>query len=305
MKLEKNRENIYEEVTNENLYDIFAKNMQLTIKKGTALVFTNTIFNKSFYEMLYDKDNEEYNGYDLSSLDSFNIGRNKYIDLEYTVHMDENAGNELQGIKATVDFLINAQENPDQNSDDDDDDDDDDIKDINNDHWAHDCIKTLLKHGIIKGYPDGTIRPENYITRAEAAVLVGRALELEEIDKLLDGYLDNIPKWSRGYILVTTEKGIFKGYPGKLFKANDNIIREEMAAVLFRAFDRQLDGDLKIEFLDKDKISNWALEHVKCGVQHDIIVGYPDSTFRPKGCITRAEAFTMICKLLGYHEEHE
>ncbi|MTI69377.1 MAG: S-layer homology domain-containing protein [Firmicutes bacterium] len=299
MKLEKRTNDGYKEVKDKNLYEYFAKSMKLTVKKGQMLIFKNTLYDKSFYEMLYKEGNESYNGFNLSGFDKFNLNKNDYVDLEYTVHMKDSVGNELQGLKATVDFLINANENPIHHHS--------DKKDKSKDtkgHWAHDCIETLLKYGIIKGYPDGSIRPENYITRAEAAVLVGRALELEEKNRLLTGYIDIIPTWAEGYILTTTEKNIFKGYPFRLFKANNNITREEMTSVLMRAFKLENEKTLELKFSDKDKISDWAMENVMIGIENDIIEGYPDKTFKPQNSITRAEAFTMICKLLGYHKEH-
>ncbi|EOD01699.1 S-layer homology domain-containing protein [Caldisalinibacter kiritimatiensis] len=295
MTLEKLRDGEYVSVTDRQLYELFAKNMKLTIKKGRTLIFTNTIYNKSFLEMLYQKDHEQYKGYDLPIFDRFNIDKGDYIDLEYTVYMDENAGNELQGLKATVDFMINAHENPIYKKT--------ETKD-SDDHWAHDCIETLIQKGIIKGYPDGTIRPENYITRAEAAVLIGRALGLEEKDSTFTGYFDSIPNWARGYIISTTQEDIFTGYPGKLFKADNHITREEMMAILMRGFNKTSEGELKLEFDDKDDIGTWALEYIKAGVKNEIIEGYPDGTIKPNNEVTRAEAFTMICKLLGYHEKH-
>jgi hypothetical protein len=170
-------------------------------------------------------------------------------------------------------------------------------------HWAHDCIAALLQHGIIHGYPDGTIRPDNYITRAEAAVLVANALKLGEKEGTLP-YVDPIPAWAQGYILSATEKDVFEGYPGNVFNPDSYITREEMAAVLIRAFDKKAIDGTELIFKDTDDIGKWAEEYVKAGVDNSVITGYPDNTFKPEDKVTRAEAFTMICKLLGYHSEH-
>lgn len=90
-----------------------------------------------------------------------------------------------------------------------------------------------------------------------------------------------------------------------MFKPDNYITREEMVAVLIRAFNITLeDESLELPFADKDHIGQWALEYVKAGYENGIIEGYPDNTFRPKNPITRAETFTIICKLMGWHEEH-
>lgn len=250
---------------------------------------------------------EEFrNGVDTS----ISIGRNNSLDLIYTIKMDEEAKVNIAGIAGKVDFTLSLQ--GEENSTKGDRDDDKElggvsllgVSDITG-HWAENCILKLIEAGIVVGYPDGTIKPDNTITRAETAVLIRKALELDEKDKFFSGYIDYIPKWARGSIIATTEKGIFEGYPVfgvRLFKANQLITREEMATVLAKGFKITLDKDTSINFTDKNNISDWALEYVKSGMEKEVIVGYPDNTFKPKDNITRAEAFVMICKLLRYNE---
>lgn len=295
-----------------NLYMLFAENMKLTIKKGTMLIFTNTIFQGTFKDMLYIKDDPNYQGEDLDVFNRFNINRNDYVDLEYTVEMDKGAGNKLQGLRSRVDFHINVSENPVSSNGGSNPDTPDSDPSTNQeadgipidikDHWACDCMQMLLEKGIVIGYEDGTIRPENYISRAETAVLVGKALNLEENDKFFTGYIDPIPKWAKGYIIATSEKDIFKGYYGLLYKPNQNITREEITAVLMRAFELPVQ-QAELNFTDKDKIADWALQSIEQAVSHQIIEGYPDHSLSPQKEVTRAEAFTMICKLLSMNEE--
>ena len=166
----------------------------------------------------------------------------------------------------------------------------------------------------IEDYRNGTVKPEDYIeqavqpklniTRAEAAMLIGKALGLEEVEKFFSGYIDGVPDWAKGYIIATSDKEIFEGYPGNLFRANNYITREEMTAVLIRAFEKKYEKEIELGFIDKAEIAKWSEDYVKSAVQNKVIEGYPDNTFKPKNNITRAEAFTIICKLLGLHEEH-
>ncbi|WP_202708159.1 S-layer homology domain-containing protein [Sporosalibacterium faouarense] len=330
MNLEKLENGKYKKITDKELIETYAKSMKVTVKKGTILNFTNTIFDKSFFEMLYGKNNLEYDGYDLPTSDQFSIRSNKYVDLEYTVHMKEDAGNELQGIRANVSFIINSHENPKYDPPDSHNDSDDSDKETDSDessnaeglseiddsdssdeppdiqsHWAHDCIITLIDYDIIKGYPDGTIRPENYVTRQEVAALIGRALGVEEDNSKEPKYSDVIPGWVKGYVNTLTEMGIFKGYPLNQFKPDRNISREEMVAVLIRAFKLEDEKVFNLEFEDKDEIGQWALEYIRAGVQNNVVTGYPDNTFKPKESITRGELFTLLCKVLEYHEEHK
>jgi len=308
MSVQKGNGEAYRATNDQELLETFARNMELTIKRKVAGIFNDTIFKGTFWDLLYEKNNPNKQGYNLPLLDKFNIGKGDTISLQYTVKMKESAGNELQGVKATVSFLINAHENPDVIPPDDGGDDngggDNGSPNDYSDHWAHDCIRTLLKHNVLKPYDDGTIRPDNYITRAEMAELVCRALGIEENNKLFSGYLDPLPKRERGFIIAGTEAGIFVGYPGKIFLPNRNISRQEMVVALVKAFNLNVDGEVELNFTDKDQIVDWALEYVKIAVYHQVVVGYPDNTFRPEANMTRAETFTIICKLLGLHSEH-
>lgn len=301
----------------------FLQNMKLTMTQGKLAIFDKTIFDdKSLGELVAIS-----NGVN-DATNQFSISKNDFIDLKYKLRMDEEAGNELQRLSANISLVINLHENiidDDNGGGDDNGDNDnpiiipptdsngnddesieipDDLIPFGSPHWAHDCIITLLRHGIIVGYPDGSIRPDQPITRAESAVLIAKALEIEESNKFFSGYIDPLPGWARGHIIAVSQEGIFVGYPMKRFKPNRNITREEMVTVLIKGFEQELQPDTELIFTDKDDIGDWALEYVKAGVSHEILRGYPDGTFKPKNEITRAEAFVIICKLLGLHDEH-
>lgn len=310
------------------VYNSFLDNIKLKIEKGVLFNFNKTLVDyTSLRNLLYEPSSENYKGFTLENGDKFSLRKGETIDLKYTLHMVEETREELEAVTANMPIYINVHENP--IIDDGDNDDDKEpttgpIQSIGT-HWAHDCIITLLNHKVIIGFPhesmtiedyrNGTVAPEVYvreavlpdkfITRVEAAGLVSRALGLEEDNSFIIEYVDHIPSWARGYVIATTKADIFRGYPFKLFKANNYITREEMIAVLTRAFEIKLEDEgLELTFEDKDKISNWAKENVKAGFEKKVIVGYPDNTYKPQNNITRGETFTIICKLMGLHEEH-
>lgn len=316
--------------TKEIVEDAFLKNMKLSISRDGLLLFKHDLYNNNLNGIAYKEDNAEYNGIDLPASQQFYIGVGSPVDLKYTILMHEDAGNELQDLQANVSLLINMGEDltPDNGGDDGNNDRDDNNGDNDKDeskplieepqeeipsigaptdingHWAHDCIVALLQQGIIRGYEDGTIRPDNYITRAEAAAIMSRVLKLAEKSNAPTTYVDVLPAWARGAIIATSEKKVFRGYPGNLFKPEKLITREEMTCVLIRAFNKDLAGDIDLPFADKHEISSWAQTDVKAGVQNKVIGGYPDNTLRPQQYITRAETFAILCRLLGYHQEH-
>jgi len=316
--------NIGNEYPTDLVYSSFLSDVELKIERGTLFAFDKTLID-------YASIGDLLNGYTLDKKDRFTIDKGNIVDLKYTLHMAEKAGNELQNVTADMEFYINV--SGDKIIDDGDDNggghkDEGEVKPQSTaiPHWAHDCIITLLNHHVIVGYPhekytiedyfNGTVdpvvyvnevvQPDKFVTRAETAVLIGRALGLEPDNTKTPPYVDDIPEWAKGYINATTDAGIFVGYPSGEFKPNEYTTREEMISALIRAFSIKLENSsLQLPFKDKDEIGDWALDYVKAGYEKGIIEGYPDNTYRPKNYITRAETFTIICKLKGWHPEHD
>lgn len=307
LRLEKKGAYGYEHVEDEKLLEKYAKNMKLSISRRSLSAFRTPIYDKSFYEMLFDKDGRERREYELPAADRFDIERSGHADLEYTVRMAEEAGNDLQGLRSTVAFLVRAEESPGSGNtgrrgnkggaagyD---------VSDGNR-HWAHDCTISLMDHGILEPYEDGTVRPDSSLTRAEAAELLVRALKPEAAPGVGSPYTDLLPLREKSYIVSASEAGLFVGYPDGSFRPYSGITREEISVVLAKAFGEERNGGTELAFADREDIGPWARDYVKAAVARGLMEGYPDGTFRPRGNITRAEAFVILCRALGYHEEH-
>lgn len=162
-------------------------------------------------------------------------------------------------------------------------------------HWAEAHISKLIETGAISGYPDGTFKPDNNITRAEFATVLVKALELEETTGKV--FADTANHWARKYIATAAANGIVSGYNENAFGADDLITREQMAVMIVKSA-RLKNSTPYTEFADATKISSWAKSAVDTASYNDIIKGYPDGTFRPQNNATRAEAVTVIGKIL-------
>ncbi|NPV92752.1 MAG: hypothetical protein HPY50_18455 [Firmicutes bacterium] len=172
-------------------------------------------------------------------------------------------------------------------------------------HWAYDCVMALISHGIIKGYNDGTIQPDNEITRAEAAALLVSALGLQDYQPSIESpYQDQLPSWARQAILTATEKNLMKGYPDGTFQPDQRITRAEMCAALMQAFPKATPAGFVLGFADAGSVPDWARPFVEAAVSNGVVSGYPDNTFRPNNNIKRGEVFSIICRLMGYQSEH-
>lgn len=168
------------------------------------------------------------------------------------------------------------------------------LKDISG-HWAETNISSLVAAEAVSGYPDGTFKPNNTITRAEFATILVKAFKLN----LKEGkvFNDTADHWARESIATAAGHGIVNGYSDTAFGPDDNITREQMAVMIVKAAKLTNTAEGKI-FADKARISDWAQEAVSGASGKGIISGYPDNTFRPKANATRAEAVSVIVKAL-------
>lgn len=118
--------------------------------------------------------------------------------------------------------------------------------DLNMDDWFFYDIDRAVTAGYVGGYPDGTIKPNNPITRQEAASILARVFSLEEIEKnnletdgaeLLDSFLDRsaIGTWCENQVRMVVKNGFMGGYPDGTFRPKDVITRAEVVSVLDRA----------------------------------------------------------------------
>ena len=144
----------------------------------------------------------------------------------------------------------------------------------------------------IKGYPDGTFRPEKSITRAEAiTMLVG--LKVYPLIEARETYKDvDKNKWYAPYIDAAYREGILEEKEGENFRPDENIKRGELAQIISH-IDKK--NDAKAPFTDIEGYKYKKAIDQSYG--NKIIMGYPDNTFRPNAEITRAETVAILNRL--------
>lgn len=150
----------------------------------------------------------------------------------------------------------------------------------------------------IIGYPEGDVRPTNNITRAEVATIFFRLLK----DEVRDGnltqenvFLDvNEGDWYNAAISTLSKLGILNGRTDVEFEPNSFITRAEFATIAAR-FD---DSEYGISDKFSDIEEHWAEDYIHEAADYGWITGYEDGTFRPDQLIIRAEAMTIINRVL-------
>ncbi len=172
--------------------------------------------------------------------------------------------------------------------------------DIEN-NWAQSYIIDLYQKGLISGMPDRRFEPGGNLTRAQAAALFVKMLKLEN-ETSTETFSDTIGHWAEKQISIVKKYGIFKGYENNLFYPERKITREEYAVicdkVLFSAdtvdFSQRIYSDVSPE------TNIWSNKSIIVLSMNNILSGYPNGTFKPKGTITRAEAVRVISAMLDY-----
>ncbi|WP_340018814.1 Ig-like domain-containing protein [Paenibacillus sp. FSL H3-0457] len=154
----------------------------------------------------------------------------------------------------------------------------------------------------IMGYPDGNVKPEKLITRAEIAAIFARTLHLQDEVRHIKLYSDVATDyWGADYIEAVANKGIFKGYADHTFRPDQPITRAELATAIARylgvAKELKMDPILRISsFTDIE--GNWAEQSIDEVFRFGIVSGYKDASFQPGSQITREEAVKMINGML-------
>lgn len=168
------------------------------------------------------------------------------------------------------------------------------------DHWAKDYIQKLYSSKVISGYEDGTIKPDNKITRSEIAVMLVKALSLDIKNATANTFKDSksIPEWALPYINLLAEKGVIKGYEDGNFRPNNMVTRAELVTMVMNAFGYKPSPNEKFKFFDSKLIPSWAAGYILKGIEGGIIGGYQDNTFKPLNKIKRCEVFVVISKCM-------
>lgn len=171
-------------------------------------------------------------------------------------------------------------------------------------HWAREFIGKLAARGIVNGMGDNLYWPDDSLTRAQFLTMLAKSIYGLDVTQATPAGFTDVPaeEWYYNYVNWGFENGIVKGIDEHTFAPNEKITREQMAVMLNNfavntsvAFPENNPG---VSFTDSQLISPWAVEAVNTIVSSGIMGGYPEGDYRPQGNATRAEAATVVYKLI-------
>lgn len=165
-----------------------------------------------------------------------------------------------------------------------------------NGHWAESTINSWINSGYISGYPDGTFRPNNAISRAEFVTIANKAFGFTSsqgisFNDVKPGY------WAYSEIQKGVAAGYIQGDTIGTFRPGSAVSRQEAAVMLANLRGYASDEGAAYNYTDRWAMANWATGAIGAVSRNGVMSGYPDGTFRPQQALTRAEAVASLQKI--------
>lgn len=184
----------------------------------------------------------------------------------------------------------------------------DSFYDMAKSHWAYDYMKRAIEKKIFNGFDDGTIRPDDAVTREQFVKILVSAFDLYDADAVCEFADVYAGDWSYKYVASAWRRGIVSGVGDNLFEKEGLISREDMAVMIFRtmkALGVKTDYAEEPAFDDSNAVADYAREAVACLFENEIINGVGNNRFSPKESATRAMAAKTVIILLEKVEKKQ
>lgn len=158
------------------------------------------------------------------------------------------------------------------------------------------AIQGLVDRGIIRGYSDGTFKPNQHVTRAQAASILGKVLQLDTTN-IKNPEFKDVGTWHQNYkeIAALAQAGIMPGYANGEFKLYRAITREEMAEILVRAFHLKAPNKVEMPF-DDVRVGSELYDLVEALYALNVTKGASATKFGPNDVVTRSQFALFITR---------
>ncbi|MDF2644307.1 MAG: pullulanase [Paenibacillus sp.] len=176
------------------------------------------------------------------------------------------------------------------------------FQDVTKTHWAFRMIKEMAAKHIVDGTESGDFQPERAMTRAEFTALITRSLGLKT--SMPSSFGDIAPEaWYANAIAAANQAGIIEGRGLNEFEPNSLITREEMAAIIVRAYTSRYPSELRSDqpttFSDRASANDWALPYIDGASKAGLVHGRENNEFAPHDHMHRAEGTQIVFNLLN------
>ncbi|CDN15527.1 FOG: PKD repeat [Richelia intracellularis] len=174
------------------------------------------------------------------------------------------------------------------------------FKDVPTSHWANNYIKALSAKGVIAGFPDGTFKPNDRVTRAQFAAIINKAFTPAAKRTAINFSDVSTRYWGYQAIQTASRGGFLSGYPNKTFKPEVQIPRVQVLVSLANGLELTAPDQNSLSFYnDASQIPSWAKSPVSAATMKQIVVNYPTvKQLKPKNQATRAEVAAFVYQAL-------
>ncbi len=169
------------------------------------------------------------------------------------------------------------------------------FSDVSSNDWFYDSVMDIYADNITTGYPDGTFKPGNYVTRAQMAAFLARAMKIN-----IKAHCANPPfkdvstnEWYCPYVDAIKIAEVTQGVGGGYYNPEGYVTRAQMAAFLSKALDLDTHPCKSKPFSDVPT-SAWYCPYVQAIKEVHLTTGYPDGTYKPDNYVSRAEMAVFL-----------
>jgi hypothetical protein len=170
-------------------------------------------------------------------------------------------------------------------------------------YWGESYIRALADQNIVAGFPDGTFKPNDQVTRAQFAAMVTRAFKLESESGGNNNRFSDVKDkyWGSGAIAAVSAAGLVSGFPDGTFHPEDKITRAQGLVILAKALPEKRDlNEALARYRDADSVPRWASDAMLHAATEGIIVSFPDpSAIQPNSLASRGELAAMTYETLA------
>ncbi|OUL17756.1 S-layer homology domain-containing protein [Nostoc sp. 106C] len=176
------------------------------------------------------------------------------------------------------------------------------FSDVSSNYWAAQFIQQLSQRGVIAGFPDGSFRPEEAVTRAQFAAMVNKAFQKSPQRQAIN--FTDVPSnyWAYSAIQQAYTIGFLAGYPGNRFEPNQVIPRQQVLVSLANGLEYSPNSTVESTlqyFNDASNIADYARSPIAAATEKQIVVNYPNVKFlNPTATATRAQVAAFIYQAL-------
>ncbi len=172
--------------------------------------------------------------------------------------------------------------------------------DVAPNYWAKSYIEALASKGVIAGFPDGTFKPNEPVTRAQFAAIINKAFAPQAQQQATNFSDVSTNFWAYGAIQTATKSPFLAGYPNNTFRPQLEIPRVQVLVSLANGLGLTTDNQNVLSvYADASQIPNWASSPVAAATAKQLVVNYPTATqLNPSREATRAEVAAFVYQAL-------